>query len=51
MYRDDPPEIVRIGHMVQREARAVGINVPELAVRDFLLHWRDSAFNARRQRR
>ena len=39
LYRDDPPEIVRIGHMTQREARAVGINIPELAVRDLLLFW------------
>ena len=48
MFRDDPPEIVRLGHMIQREARAISINVPELAARDLLLWWRD---NGRRYQR
>ena len=38
--RNDDAEIVRIGHFFQRESRAAGIVIPELAVRDFLIYWR-----------
>ena len=51
MFRDDPPEIVHIGHMVQHEAHVVGINIPELAARDLLLHWRDQSANMPRRQR
>ena len=39
--REDATEIVRLGHFFQRESRAAGIIVPELAIRNFLNHWRE----------
>ena len=38
--RDDAPEVVRLSHAVQRDARVCGIEIPELAIRDFFNHWR-----------
>ena len=37
--RNDDAEIVRLGHLFQRDARTARIVIPELAVRDFLIYW------------
>ena len=41
VMRNDEAEIVRLGHVVQRESGAAGIIIPELAVRDFLIYWQE----------
>ena len=37
--RDDAPEVVRLSHSVQREARASGIVIPEISIREFFNYW------------